>query len=108
MGYDHRGFEMKLSGYDKWLESPYHDDGMSNVDMEYEVLEAIKNNDSISYGNGKYSIKPFESNDLADKVHEFSGQLLLAYAQGDNDAILRIMKKLCEDEVESLIDLIYG
>ena len=100
---------MKQHAYDKWLESPYYDnDDMSDADMEYEILQAIKNNDSISYGNGKYSITPFESNDLADKVHEFSGQLLLAYAQGDNDAILRIMKKLCEDEVQSLIDLIYG
>lgn len=99
---------MKLSGFDKWLESPYHQ-REEEIDMEYTVLEAIKNNDSLNYGiGGKYSIKPFESNDLADKVHEFSGQLLLAYAQGDNDAILRIMRKLCEDEVESLIDLIYG
>jgi len=99
---------MKQSSYDKWLESPYHQHE-DEIDMEYTVLEAIKNNDSLSYGIGsKYTIKPFESNDLGDKVHAFSGQLLLAYAQGDNDAILRIMRKLCEDEVESLIDLIYG
>ena len=99
---------MKQSAYDKWLESPYHQ-RENDIDMEYTVLDAIKNNDSLSYGmGGKYSIKPFESNDLGDKVHAVSGQLLLAYSQGDNDAILRIMRKLCEDEVESLIDLIYG
>jgi hypothetical protein len=99
---------MKLSGYDRWLESPYHQ-REDEIDMEYAVLNAIKNNDSMSYGiGGKFSIKPFESNDLGDKVHAVSGQLLLAYAQGDNEAILRIMKKVCEDEIESLIDLIYG
>jgi len=98
---------MKQSAYDKWLESPYHQ-REDEIDMECTVLEAIKNNDSLRYGIGdKFSIKPFESNDLGDKVHAVSGQLLLAYAQGDNDAILRIMRKLCEDEVESLIDLIY-
>lgn len=103
---------MKLNAYDKWLESPYHDnedEEMDDADMQYEIYKAIQNNDSLSYGNnGKYTIKPFESNDLGDKVHAVSGQLLLAYAQNDNDAILRIMRKLCEDEVESLIDLIYG
>jgi hypothetical protein len=102
---------MKLSGYDKWLESPYHnneDEEMDEIEMQYAILDAIKNNDSLSYGNGgKYSIKPFESNDLGDKVYAVSGQLLIAYAQNDNDAIVRIMRKLCEDEVESLIDLIY-
>jgi hypothetical protein len=99
---------MKQSAYDKWLESPYHQHE-DEIDMEYTVLEAIKNNDSLNYGiGGKYTTKPFESNDLGDKVHAVSGQLLLAYAQGDNDAILRIMRKLCEDEVESLIDLVYG
>lgn len=99
---------MKQSAYDKWLESPYHQ-GEDEIDMHYEILDAIKNNNSMSYGiGGKYSIKPFESNDLADKVHPVSGQLLIAYAQGDDEAILRIMKQLCEDEVQSLIDLIYG
>jgi DNA-binding GntR family transcriptional regulator len=99
---------MKQSAYDKWLESPYHQ-REDEIDMHYTILDAIKNNDSLSYGmGGKYNIKPFESNDLGDKVHAVSGQLLLAYAQGDNDAILRIMRKLCEDEIESLIDLIYG
>lgn len=100
---------MKQHAYDKWLESPYHDNEMDDIDMEYEIHQAIKNNDAISYGiGGKYSIKPFESNDLSDKVHAFSGQLLLAYTQNDNEAIVRIMRKLCEDEIESLIDLIYG
>lgn len=101
---------MKLSGYDKWLESPYHEqeDEMDDIEMQYAILDAIKNNDSLSYGNGgKYTIKPFESNDLDDKVYAVSGQLLLAYAQNDNEAIVRIMRKLCEDEIESLIDLIY-
>jgi hypothetical protein len=102
---------MKQNAYDKWLESPYYDNGddeMDDVDMQYEIYQAIKNNDSLSYGNNdKYTIKPFESNDLGDKVYEYSGQLLLAYTQNDNDAIVRIMRKLCEDEIESLIDLIY-
>jgi len=103
---------MKQHAYDKWLESPYYnneDEEMDKIEMQYAILDAIKNNDSLSYGNGgKYSIKPFESNDLGDKVYAVSGQLLIAYAQNDNDAIVRIMRKLCEDEVESLIDLIYG
>ena len=100
---------MKQSAYDKWLESSYYDNDKEEIDMEYEIHQAIKNNDSISYGMGdKFSIKPFESNDLGDKVYEYSGQLLLAYIQNDNEAIVRIMRKLCEDEIQSLIDLIYG
>ena len=100
---------MKQSAYDKWLESAYYDNEKEEIDMEYEIHQAIKNNDSISYGMGdKFSIKPFESNDLGDKVYEYSGQLLLAYIQNDNEAIVRIMRKLCENEIESLIDLIYG
>jgi hypothetical protein len=81
---------------------------MKYEDMHEYVCDAIMDKNSISYPNYRGSINPYESNDLGDKVYQYGGQLLQAYIRGDDQQILNIMKKLCNDEIESLIDLVWG
>ena len=81
---------------------------MNHAELHEQVCDAILENQSISYPNRRGFINPYSSNDLGDKVYEYSGQLLQAYIRGDDEQILNIMKKLCNDEIESTIDLIWG
>ena len=81
---------------------------MTYEEMHEFICDSILYKNSLNYNNGRGSVTPFHSNDLGDKVHEFSGQLLTAYIQGNDQEILNIMKKLCNDEIESLIDLVWG
>ena len=86
-------------------------DGVTNMDyaeQHEQVCDAILENQSISYPCSRGSVSPYSSNDLADKLHEHSGDLLRAYILGNDEQILSIMKKLCNDEIESIIDLIWG
>ena len=81
---------------------------MKYEDMHEYVCDAIMDKSTISYPNYRGSINPFNSNDLDDKVYQYKGELLQAYIRGDDQQILNIMKKLCNDEIESLIDLVWG
>ena len=81
---------------------------MKYEDMHEHVCDAIMEKTSISYPNRSGSTNPYHSNDLGDKVYEHSGQLLQAYTRGDDQEILNIMKKICHDEIESIIDLVWG
>lgn len=87
-------------------------DGVTNMTFEEQheqMCEAIINRDSLNIGGRHtWTLTPFSNNDLADKLHEHSGAILTAYIHGDDEAILNIMKKLCNDEIESLIDLVWG
>lgn len=70
--------------------------------------EAIVKQERMGYGaRNQYSITPFESNDLGDKVYQHSGELLTAFINNDNETILRIMRSLCVAELDSLHDLIW-
>lgn len=95
-----------MDRYDAWLESAY--DGDDNYEELHEqVCDAIMNKDSLSYGAlNKFSITPFDSNDLADKVWENSGLMLQAYIKGDDQALLAMLKTACRAEIDSIIDLI--
>lgn len=77
---------------------------------ERQLLEeAIVNQKKLNYGvRNQFTVNPFESNDLGDKVYQHSGDLLTAFINDDDATILRIMKKMCVDELDSLHDLIYG
>ena len=76
-------------------------------DLHEQVCDAILNNTKLSYGAlNNFHTSPFESNDLGDKVYEKSGLLLRSYIRGDDAAILAIMKQLCQEEINSIIDLI--
>ena len=77
-------------------------------EMHENVCEAILNKDSMRYDNGHRSLTPFFSNDLADKLHDLSGQVLIAYIQGNDEYLLQIMQKLCSEEIDSIIDLVWG
>ena len=81
---------------------------MKYEDMHEYVCDAIMDKSTINYPNYRGSINPFNSNDLDDKVYQYKGELLQAYIRGDDQQILSIMKKLCYDEIESLIDLVWG
>lgn len=85
-------------------------DGASNM-ANYEelhefVCDSILDKDSIVYNNGRGQLTPYFSNDLGDKLHELSGQVLSAYILGNDEEILKIMHKLCEQEIDSIIDLV--
>jgi len=95
-----------MDRYDAWLESAY-DDNDNYEELHEQVCDAIMNKDSLSYGAlNKFSITPFDSNDLADKVWENSGLMLQAYIKGDDQALLEMLKTACRAEIDSIIDLI--
>lgn len=95
-----------MDRYDAWLESAYDSDD-NYEELHEQVCDAIMNKDSLSYGAlNKFSITPFDSNDLADKVWENSGLMLQAYIKGDDQALLAMLKTACRAEIDSIIDLI--
>ena len=95
-----------MDRYDAWLQSAY-DDNDNYEELHEQVCDAIMNKDSLSYGAlNKFSITPFDSNDLADKVWENSGLMLQAYIKGDDQALLAMLKTACRAEIDSIIDLI--
>ena len=81
---------------------------MKYEDMHEQVCYAILDKSSISYPGRTGSTNPFHSNDLGDKVYQHGGELLSAYIRGNDEQILNIMKKLCHDEIESIVDLVWG
>ena len=81
---------------------------MNFEQLHEQVCDAILEKQSINYPSRRGSVNPFFSNDLGDKVYSYSGELLQAYIRGDDEQILSIMKKLCNDEIESTVDLIWG
>ena len=80
--------------------------------MDYQqihenVCDAILNKSKLKYGSlNQFTITPFFSNDLDDKIYEVKGEILAAYINGDNEKILAIMHKLCNKELDSLVDLV--
>lgn len=86
----------------------HYDDPLTWEEERQFLEEAIVNQEKLNYGvRNQYTITPFDSNDLGDKVYQHSGELLTAFINDDNETILRIMKRLCVDELDSLHDLIY-
>ena len=97
-----------MNKFDAWLESPYYDnDDDSYEDLHEQVCDAIMNKEKLSYGAlNKYSVTPFDSNDLSDRVYLYSGLMLQAYIKGDNETLLALIKEACSKEIDALIDLI--
>ena len=72
-----------MDSYDAWLQFAY-DDKDNYEELHEQVCDAIMNKDSLSYGAlNKFSITPFDSNYLANKVWENSGLMLQAYIKGE-------------------------
>lgn len=80
---------------------------MDYQQIHEDVCDAILNKSQLKYGAlNQFTITPFFSNDLDDKIYEVKGEILAAYINGDNEKILAIMHKLCDKELDSLVDLI--
>lgn len=80
---------------------------MTYEQLHEEVCDAILNKSQLKYGAlNKFTITPFHTNDLDDKVYEYKGQILAAYINGNDEEIIAIMKKICDQEIDSLVDLI--
>ena len=80
---------------------------MNYQEIHENVCDAILNKGQVKYGAlNQFTITPFFSNDLDDKIYEVKGEILAAYINGDNEKILAIMHKLCDQELDSLVDLI--
>jgi hypothetical protein len=87
----------------------HYDDPLTWEEKRQFLEDAIVKQERMTYGvRNQFSITPFESNDLGDKVYQYSGELLTAFINNDNETILRIMRNLCTAEMDSLHDLIYG
>lgn len=98
--------------YDNFLESETNDhlDAQDELEAEYDnaekkVLDAIKINGKI-YSNGR----GFEAadGDLHDKIARVQVQIMQAYVNDDDAAILALVKECCGQEVTGLIDLLIG
>lgn len=97
---------------DRCLESQTNDylDGQDELEAEYEnaeqkVIDAIKINGKV-YSNGR----GFEAadGDLHDKIAGVQVQIMQAYVNDDDAAILALVKECCAQEITSLIDLMIG
>jgi uncharacterized protein HemY len=106
MYYAQGDFNMKLDYLEKLADA--HESQFEDYEDLHEVVcDAILDNKKLSYGAlNNFHFTPFESNDLGDKVYAKSGLLLRSYIKGDDEAMLAIMKQLCQAEIDSMIDLI--
>lgn len=90
-----------------------HYDDITDAELRQFVEDAIVKRERLTFHQNmgvmhQRSCVPYDSNDLDDKVFEYSGALLSAYIMKDDAEILRIMKMLCEAEIQSIYDLAYG
>lgn len=75
-------------------------------ELEDTVIDAIKKGQKLSYGNrNQYTVDPSDS-ELYDKVAQMQQQLMLAYVNGNDAELLILIKRACNKEIISLIDLI--
>lgn len=96
---------MKLDYLEKLADANEQDDNYA--ELHEQVCDAIMERTSLKYGAlNKYSVTPFDSNDLGDKVYASSGLILQAYIKGDDAELLKIIKNACTAEIDAIIDLI--
>lgn len=76
-------------------------------DLHEQVCDAIMERSVLKYGAlNQYSVTPFDSNDLGDKVYANSGLMLQAYIKGDDAELLKLIKNVCSNEIDAIVDLI--
>lgn len=104
---------MRLAGYDRSLSAlagSLMDDEQDRAEAwdekKQEVLLAIQSGTKLRYGKTG-NLDPADS-DLHDKVCQVQKEIMMSYANGDDAAILRIMKTQCEAEIDSVVDFIWG
>lgn len=75
-------------------------------ELEDTVIDAIKKNQKLNYGNrNQFTVDPSDG-DLHDKVAQVQSQIMLAYVNGNDAELLSLIKQACNKEIISLIDLI--
>lgn len=106
---------LKLNGFDKslaGLAQSYMEEECGRLDdaeRHYlEVVEAIKEDSAFSFGRNGTGRIDASSCDLYDRVSPRQKEILLAYVNKDDATILAIMKQLCHEEIESIVDLVFG
>lgn len=98
---------MKLDYLEKLADAHEQDDNYA--ELHEQVCEAIVERITLKYGAlNQYSLTPFDSNDLGDKVYASSGLILQAYIKGDDAELLKLIKSACHAEIDSIVDLIGG
>jgi hypothetical protein len=90
-----------------------HYDNVTDEELMEFVKDAIVKRERLTFHQNLGSIHqrscvPYDNNDLDDKVYQHSGALLSAYIMNDDAELLRIMKMICQQEIESIYDLAYG
>lgn len=90
-----------------------HYDDVSDEELMQFVKDAIVKRERLTFHQNmgsthQRSCVPYDSNDLGDKVYQHGGDLLSAYIMQDDAELLRIMKMLCQQEIDSIYDLAYG
>jgi len=75
-------------------------------ELEDTVIDAIKKGKKLSYGNrNQYTVDPANS-ELTEQVYELQQQIMLAYVNKNDAELLTLIKRACNKEIISLIDLI--
>jgi phosphate uptake regulator len=90
-----------------------HYDDVSDEELMQFVKDAIVKRERLTFHQNMGSMHqrscvPYDSNDLGDKVYQHGGDLLSAYIMQDDAELLRIIKMLCQQEIDSIYDLAYG
>lgn len=99
---------------DRYLEQPYTDayareDEYSDAWHEqYDYIEkCFKDNKPIAYGSSPYQVSA-DNCDFYDFVAREQVEILRLMANKDDDGLLKKMKEIYQQNMESLIDLTIG
>ena len=75
-------------------------------ELEDTVIDAIKKGEKLKYGSrNQYTVDP-ANNELTEQVYELQQQMMLAYVNKNDGELLTLIKRACNKEIISLIDLI--
>jgi hypothetical protein len=101
-----------MSSYDRWLEQPYADQAAREDEYsdawheQYDFIEkCFKDNKPITYGARQVSA---DNCDFYDFVAREQVEILRLMANKDDAGLLKKMKEIYEQNMESLIDLTIG
>lgn len=101
-----------MSSYDRWLEQPYADEAARQDEYadawheQYDFIEkCFKDNKPITYGARQVSA---DNCDFYDFVAREQVEILRLMANKDDAGLLKKMKEIYQQNMESLIDLTIG
>lgn len=104
---------MRLAGYDRSLGELAISYMEAECDRAEEfdenrqtVIKAINSNACLTYAKGR-TLDPADG-DLYDRISGIQKKIMVAHLAGDDKTILALVKKACDDEIDSVVDLIWG